>query len=1478
MSTTVDNRVVEMRFDNKQFEDNVSTTMSTLEKLKQGLQFKGASKGFENINAAAGKVDFSQMEYASYQAGFQIRDIWTKTASFLENDIARKIVDTGKQMMSALTIKPISTGFSEYETQINAVQTILANTESKGSTLEDVNSALDTLNTYADKTIYNFTEMTRNIGTFTAAGVDLDTSVNAIQGIANLAAVSGSTSQQASTAMYQLSQALSSGTVKLMDWNSVVNAGMGGQVFQDALKETARVHGIAIDDMIEENGSFRETLQEGWLTSEILTETLQKFTMATEGLTEAEIEQNRQMLKSKGYTDEQIEAIFKLGNTATNAATKVKTWTQLWDTLQETAQSGWTQTWEILFGDFEEAKALFSDIFNTVAPLLEASSKARNELLQGWSDKGGRTMLVESLFNAIQGLLNIAKPIKEAFTDIFPQDLNKNIGTLLGFTQGIKKFSESFRDLFKEGSENAEKLRRAFKGVFAVVDIVKQIFGALFKVIKPLFGGIGDLSGGILDLAASLGDWLVGVNEALKKSDILNKIFGTLGKGVSGIITIIKELGSWLGKIFGAGFEVVSGILSRIGDRISQIGGAFGIMSHTTAAAVGAMGASLANSTFFKLMEGIWKIVTELAKGIGNVFKGFINGIGDADFSGILDLINTLSIGGIAVFLKKLTDGFGDMVEGIGSISENVVGILEDVRGCFSAYQESLKAKTLKEIAIAIAILAGSLFVISLIDSDKLAASLVSVGTLFAELLASLKIFGNIGPLDKGVTKSVGVMIGISVAVLILATALKKIGDLNPNQMFTGLMGVITLAATMVTAMSALNKYAPNAVKGAGQMILFAAAVNILASACIKLSSIGFWEMAQGLLGVGVMLAAISLFLNNTKLQGNAISTGLGIVALAAGMNILASAVAKFGSMNLTTLGVGLLGLACGLAIITLAMNFMPANMISTGLGLLAVSGAIAIMASAMSTLGQLDIGQMGVALLGLFGALAMLTVALNLMVGTLAGSAALLVAAGALAILAPVLKILGGMSLAEVGMALLTLAGAFVVIGAAGYLLAPVVPAILGLAGSLALIGVAAVAFGAGLILIGAGLSAVAIGISALATAVVGGAVAIVAGVTAIITGIIQMIPAIIVAIGQGIIAICGILASSAPTIAQTVITIILAVIQLLNECVPPIVECVVNLILSILKTIGDNISNIVQAAVDLVLGFIDGIAKSIPKVIDAAFNLVISFINGLADSIRKNTPLVMAAIDNLFDAVIEAAVTVLTGGAKTLIKSGKNLITGLIDGVTGCIGDVIDAGKDVIDGFVKGIKSTISKVGDAASEVGKKALNSIKSFLGIKSPSREFIKVGKFADEGMVVGLKRYSDKVGDATKGVGETMLDTMRGAITNLGDMVNGDIDSQPTIRPVLDLSEISSGAGAIKGMLGTPSVGVMANVGAISTSMSRRQNGVNGELVSAISDLKKAFSKSSGNTYNVNGINYKEGDSVAEALETIVRAARVERRS
>ena len=658
MSKTVDSRVVEMQFDNSQFERNVSTTMSTLDKLKQSLNFKGASKGLESIGTAANNVNMSGLGGAVDTVKMKFSALEVMGVTALAN-ITNSAMNAGKRIASALTIDPIKTGFQEYETQINAVQTILANTESKGSTLDDVNKALDTLNTYADKTIYNFTEMTRNIGTFTAAGIDLETSVNAIQGIANLAAVSGSTSQQASTAMYQLSQALASGTVKLMDWNSVVNAGMGGQVFQDALKETARVHGVAIDQMIKDEGSFRETLSKGWLTSEILTETLQKFTLATEGLTEEQIEANREMLRSKGYTEDQIDAIFKLGNTATNAATKVKTFTQLWDVLKEAAQSGWSRTWKLIIGDFEEAKNLLTPLSETFTAFIEKMSDWRNSILESALGKGFNK-LKESISGILGPASNVADTIKDTVSVV--GDLGEIVDNVIS-------------GKFGNGEDRLNALTKAGINYYTVQNKVNEKLGNSYHHSEDLINAQDKLLGKQGEAVEKTTEQTKATTELTdeEKNRLKTLVKATeaelKAKGYTEEqIEALKELGKQS--------EALGIPLDEFIDNLDQINGRWLLLNSFKN-----IGKSIADA--FKVIKGAWndifppKTTEEIAEGLFKIigaFHKFTSGLRLVDgetgkltetgenlrrtFKGvfaILDVISTILGGGFKIALKVIS-------------------------------------------------------------------------------------------------------------------------------------------------------------------------------------------------------------------------------------------------------------------------------------------------------------------------------------------------------------------------------------------------------------------------------------------------------------------------------------------------------------------------------------------------------------------------------------------------------------------------------------------------------------------------------------------------------------------------------------------------------------------------------------------------------------------------------------------------------
>lgn len=1573
MSTTIDQRVVEMRFDNKQFESNVQTSMSTISKLKQSLNFTGATKSLENIDSSVKKVNFSGLSGAveSIQAKFSSLEVIAVTA--LAN-ITNSAINAGKKIISALTIDPITTGFQEYETQINAIQTILANTQSKGTTLTDVNSALNELNKYADQTIYNFTEMTRNIGTFTAAGVDLDKSVTSIKGIANLAAVSGSNAQQASTAMYQLSQALATGKVSLMDWNSVVNAGMGGEVFQTALKRTATQMGYNVDELIKKYGSFRESLTEGgWLTAEVLTETLTQLSGA---YTEAD-------LIAQGYSESQAKQIVELANTAISAATDVKTFTQLWDTLKETAQSGWTKTWEILIGDFEESKDLLSEISDTFGDIINASSESRNALLsdamtsnwkkltdgineaglsvedfkskvieigkaQGIADideiiadygsleaafkngalssslldqalikmtgsseeiskklkdlrgeyksnktiinalteagyensdiqdlitkslKGetialndlsdsqllslgytaeqiksirelskyseiaggslksftdniavprGRELLIDSFRVSLRSLISIFETVGKAWREVFPPMTSEQLYSII-------KSLQEFVLTLRPSEETLNNLQRTFRGLFSILSIGKEAISAIISAIGSLLGHFDGLGSGILSTTASFGDWLFNLNETIKKTDVFGKALQVIVDVIETIVAGIKDFANLVRKEFEKieipGLEIFHDFLERIQIRMSQIGEAAGEMNYGVSEAISAMGDALANSNFMKMLRSLWNLIKSFGNGLVNIFRdlgsGLASAVGSINFDRAFDIVNTAALGGVALAIKNFMNNLSEPLEGIQNVLGGVSGILDGVKGSLEAYQESLKADVLIKIATAIGILAASILVISTIDSEKLSASLGSVTVLFADLMASMALFSRISGTMVGVTKTCAAMIALSTAVLILATALKQISGLDFGSMVTGLVGIITLSATMVIAAKSLSKGTSTVIKGAAQMVIFAAAIKILASACEDLGALSWEELAKGLIGVGVLLAEVSIFMNTAKFSsrsittatgitilaaamlilaaacsdfgqldweeiakglvsigvllgelaifskltanaGNLITTGTGLVIIAASMKVFASSVKDFSEMSWEELIVGLTGMAGALSLVTVAVNLMPKNMIGIGVGLIAVSAALLLMADSLNNLSGMSWEEIAKGLVALGGSMGILAAGLNLMNGTLSGSAALLVAVAALAVLAPVLSVLGAMSWEAIAKGLITLAGAFTVIGVAGLVLTPLVPTILSLGAAFALIGVGIAGIGAGLLAAGAGLSALAVGFTSIGVAGAAGAAAIVSALTIIITGIAALIPEVLAQIGEGIIAFCDVIAEGAPAIGEAVKAVVLSLVDVIVECVPAIADGALELVSGVLEALVKYTPEIVESIFQFLIKLLEGIADNLPELIEAAIKVVVAFFEGIVDA--------LSGIDT--SSLVKAIAGVgLVSGIMLALSAAAALVPGAMAGILG-LGLVVAELALVLTAIgaiaqIPGLKWIINEGGILLESLG----NAIGSFIGgivggvLGGITGKFPEIGNDLSSFMtnlqpfVEGAKSIDSSVTDGIKTLAETIL--------------------------------------------------------------------------------------------------------------------------
>lgn len=1364
--SSIDERVVEMKFKNSQFKSGVKESLDSLSQLKKGLDLSGAAKGIKDVENAGKSFSLASMASAVENVSSKFNALGAIGFTVLQN-LTNSAINAGTRIASALTIDPMKAGFSEYETQMNSIQTIMANTANKGTTLDQVSDALDKLNKYSDDTIYNFSEMARNIGTFTAAGVDLDTSTSAIKGIANLAAVSGSNSQQASTAMYQLSQAMATGTVKLMDWNSVVNAGMGGQVFQDALTETARVSGVAIDDIIEKNGSFRNSLQEGWLTTEILTNTLSKFTG----------DMNEEQLRSMGYSEEQIAKVIELGKMANDAATKVKTLTQLQQTLTEAAQSGWAKTWQILVGDFEEAKVLYTNISNVIGGFINASANARNAVLTEWKALGGRNLLIDGLTDAFNGLLSIAKPISEAFREIFPPVTAQR---LLDLTQKLHDLMQ----VLSISQETADKVKRAFKGVFALFSIGWEAVKALGEAFGDFFGKVAPVGGSLLDIAANLGDVIVKLNEAVKSSGVFSAIFGTIGDIIANVILVVKNgVGAIADLVTGISeinSENLGSFLERIGERftslttmsellhkaLSKISPVFATIADAASQVIDILFNGNFTSGPFAEDSGFVDMLFNIRDAIKNVLDTLFS---KASFEGIVDAMNSGLLIAIGIAIKKFIDSLTGFTKGGDGFLDSVKGIFDGVTGSLEAMQAKLKADTLLKIAGAVALLALALIGLSLVDSDKLASALAGLGVLLGETFAMMTMMEK-HMTGEGFAKLPIVavtMILLAAAINIMVIAVKNLAELSWEELLKGLSGLGIVLGELAVFMK-LADFGGMGIRTGIGLILLAVAIKTLASAVGDFASLDINAMAKGLGAIGILLLELAAF---TRLAGDTkgfVSTGIGLLIISAALIVLSEALKRLGNLSLEQIGKGLLAMAGALAAITISVNLMPKDMLSKSIALLVISAALLVLSNALTAMSGMTWEEIARGLTVLGASLVIIAAAMVAMQGALAGAAALLLVTVALNALAPVLKLFGAMSLAEIGKSLLMLAGVFILFGVAGAVLAPVVVAILAFSVAIGLVGAAVYLAGLGVLAFATALTLLVAASAAGTGAIVGLAIAIIGLIPLVMKNLAEGIIAFIVVMNENIplfkqvavnliTAICQGIVETAATIISALMTLVWMMVDTLVSNVPQLVAAGFELLLGLLTGIRDNIGNVVTVALEIITEFINAISANIGQVIDAGTNLAISFINGVADSIRNNSGILTDAAINL--------------------------------------------GTAVIDGLVSGLQDTAGRVWSAALALGQKAISGIAEAIKPGSPSKVTTILGKYTGLGLIVGMQDTGNDIYKAGASTGQRAIDGLKDTLSNMSDIINADMNLEPTIKPVLDLDDVVAGSKRLNSLFG-----------------------------------------------------------------------------
>lgn len=1288
--SSVDERIVQMRFDNAQFERGAQTSMKTLDKLKQSLKLTDAAKGLSNLEKVGNNLDLSGLSAGVDTISSRFTNLGIIGVTALQN-ITNAAMRAGINIIKSLTIEPVMTGFNEYETKMNAITTILTNTQSKGTTLDDVNEALAELNEYADQTIYNFAEMTRNIGTFTAAGVDLDTSVKAIKGIANLAAGSGSTSQQASNAMYQLSQALAAGRVSLQDWNSVVNAGMGGELFQNALKETAKQMGIVVDESV----SFRESISaaggnESWLTSDVLIKTLERF------------------------ADDE---------TLTKAATQVKTVTQLVDTMKESVQSGWAQSWEYIIGDREQAIETLTAVSDAFNGIIQPSTDARNAVLKFWNENGGRDALINAISNSFKALSQVLGPVGKAFKSLLPNITGEG---LVSFSKGL----ENLTGMFVLSDESAAKLERTFDGLFSIFRLGRDAVAGFVSSFVQLATSLIPTNIGILDVTARIGDFLTEVASVARQTDVLDVALSSVGDVLGYFSTQINfavgklsEFLEYLKVNFAIpGLERAQVILDNVtvalGNFKNSATDAFGTVQNTASAGLDSANDKL--QSFFDFVSGIRDALSSFGNKIKDAFGGIASRVGSA-FEGvnITDVIGTGMLGGIVVLVRKVVKGFSDVTSNLSDVIDGVVDVLDSARGALEAWQQSLKASVLLKIAGAVAILAAALIALTFIDGQKLQSGLMGVSILLAEVVASMKLLNTFQ--ISGITGAATSMVIIAAAVSILAGALVKLQAFQDwDSTWPALVSMGAILAGLSASAKILSTTASGAelIKTSIGLVVFSVAVSRLATAMQTFGDLEVSEIQKGLLALGALLGEIAIFLKVSNI-GQLSGGKKAIIEVAFSMLALYAAVKLLGGLETDILVKGLASTGALMAGLAVAIRIMGSvNMSGVAMSLISMATALTIMIVPITQLGNIKTNVLVQGLVSVGLALAAMTASLKILSGTgsLGAAAGLVLMATALTILIVPIKVLGSMPWQALAVGLGALVVVLVALGAAGTILGPLAPAILAVAGAFTLFGIAITGIGAGVALL-------AVGLATLGTVGSAGALALVAALSVIVVGVAKLIPTVATALASGIITFATTIAAGAPTLAEAAVVLITAILTALQGTVPALMETAaillqallttiesyfpnilqtgINIILNFIKGISDNIYQIVDTAVQLVVKFVEAVGTQIPVVVEAALNLIIEFIEGLADAIRN------ADISRLLEAVADLAMA-------------------------------------IVEGLVNGLVSGVGMIVDGVLDLGSSALQALADFLGIASPSKEFRTLGEYSSQGFAEGIDSESGAI--------------------------------------------------------------------------------------------------------------------------------------
>jgi tape measure domain-containing protein len=906
MSSSIDQRIVEMQFDNAQFEKGISTSLKSIDNLEKGLKLDGASKGLESVSKAANSMDFSGLQGGIYavQQKFSALEVIGITAL---QRITNAAISTGESLIKSLSIDQISAGFAKFGSKTSSVATLVA----QGNELERVNEQLNRLNWFTDETSYNFTDMVANIAKFTASGKGLEESVTAMEGIANWAALSGQNATTASRAMYQLSQAMGAGIMRKEDYKSIQNASMDTDEFRQkcldagvALGKLKKNADDTYTSLVNNKGSFTKSqfaehlTEDAWFTSDVMMSVFQTYSNA--------VDQIYDYADEKGITASQAiselgDKVDSFGLKAFKAAQEARTWGDAVDSVKDAVSTGWMNTFELIFGNQEEATQLWTDLANAMYDVFAGGAEARNEMLKEWKESGGRDDLIQSFWNIWDAVSKVTGSIKEAFGEIFAPLTS---GKLLSMTANLKKFTASLI----VSDETADKLKRAFKGVFAVFDIFKKVLGTVGDAIAKLLGsdGLKDLGNTLLDAAASVGDFLVTLNESFSTDGLV----GMFDKIVTGIS------------------DLFSGVLNSAGG----FSGAFGTIGSSISSVLGFIWNSF-KTVFSWLKENI-----SLKGVLGTVAAAFSALTGKELFD---------AASGISGFIEKLT-GTGKKS---GSLKATISELFESLHDSLQALTTSIKATSLVSIAGAIGVLTASLNTLSQLDVGSALKGISAMAAMFKMLTKSLdgitKTLSKNG--SKGLMKASFSLILIAESMKVLASAMAKFGSLSLAELAKGLLGVGGGLAIFCAGLKALNGVKIPLTTSIS-LLAVAESCKILGDAMSKFSGFSWDEIGRSLTAMGGALGELVVALGIlNKVSGfGSLAGSVSTLIIVQSLSELADSLSKFGSFSWDEIEHGLVGMGGALAEVSTALVAVSKL---AGFGSLFAAGSITIVISGLDEL-----------------------------------------------------------------------------------------------------------------------------------------------------------------------------------------------------------------------------------------------------------------------------------------------------------------------------------------------------------------------------------------------------------------------------------------------------------------------------------------------------------------------------------------------